>query len=199
MSGNQKKSTIIKIVTSVVALLLIAGVIGFVAMFTNGFTDDFKSFYLEHNGTKIVQTETDMLFPCGEEQKFDVRYTFSDITKDKPTGYTVKIVPNVDFDFTVDGDVYSFAVEDDLTSAFDIQKNEDSFSILLPRGFTLHSVLQKLYPDSTVEVPIEILDKDWMPYSLLVTSYNNKVTYRINFTARYGANGIYLDKEVLTF
>lgn len=199
MSLNQKKTTIYKIISVILILLAVAGATGFIAMFTNGFTEEFKSFYIETNGEKLLQTETNRVFACGEEQRFDVKYTFSDLTKDKPSGYTVKVIPNeeTDFDFTVDGEVYSYAAVTDLTAAFDIVKYDEYFTLTLSDGMSIQSVLGSLYPDKNVQVTTDVKDK--YPYTLLISSYNGKVTYRINFNNYRSAEGITLDKGVMVF
>ena len=79
------------------------------------------------------------------------RYTFGAVNKDI-SGYTLKIVPNVshdnDFDFTVDGEIYSFGAEEDLTKGFDITQNENDF--VVSGNYTMQSILQRLYPDKEV-------------------------------------------------
>lgn len=111
----------------------------------------------------------------------------------------MKVVPNeeTDFDFTVDGEVYSYAAVTDLTAAFNIVKYDEYFTLTLSDGMSIQSVLGSLYPDKNVQVTTDV--KDEYPYTLLISSYNGKVTYRINFNNYRSAEGITLDKEVIVF
>lgn len=199
MSGNKQKSAKAgKVLSYVVVILLLAAACGSLAYFTNGFTSDFKTFYVESNGKTYLSNTTDYVLSQEEDNIFDVKYTFGAINKDI-SGYTVKVVPNVssgnDFDFTVDGAVYSFGAEPDLTKCFEIVQNEDSFS--LNGDFTMQSVLEKLYPEQTVE--FDTADVNWEVdnFTLLVYSYNGEAVISIGFHNYEAVTGVELQEELI--
>ena len=110
-----------KIIVYVLIVLALVGVIGFIAKFTSGFTSEFKTFYVTIGDKDIMNVANDYTISKDESLKVDVKYTFNSSENDV-SGYSIKIIPNAiegkDFDFTVDGEVYSFQKETDLSDGF---------------------------------------------------------------------------------
>ena len=133
-----------------VGIVLVAIIIvGVVARFTNGFTDDFKTFYIRVDGKEIMSNSGGYEITQSKPMQVEVKYTFSFAT-DENKGYNVKIVPNAadknqDFSFTVNGENRQFQAETDLTDGFGIEKSESSFRVT-PKGENLTGVLQAIYP-----------------------------------------------------
>ena len=75
----------IRILTYVLLGLLVVGVIGFVAYFTNGFKSDFKTFYINVDGKDIMES--------------DGGYK---VSKDKPMDVKVKDCAYSPFGFSID-------------------------------------------------------------------------------------------------
>ena len=145
------KSKIGQVVSYIVILLVIVAVIGVFAHFTNGFTTDFKTFYVSVNGKDVMTSGDGYVVTPSEPLKVDVKYTFA-FNKNETKGYSVKIVPNKtddDFDFSVDGETHFFGDEKDLTNGFVIDKQEKSFTVI-PKGGTLQEILQAVYSDNEV-------------------------------------------------
>lgn len=184
-----------KIITSVVIVLLVALAIGLVFKFTNGFNEDFKTFYLEHNGKQILTSETETSFKRGEQYRYEVKYTF-DSGKSEPKGYSVKVMPNtkLDFTFTADGKQYVYANAKELTSAFNIKKEDSAFTISIPNELKLQTVLEKVYGKT-----VEVEEPRGYLYTLIVSSYNEKVTYYINFGTKVTIDGIEIDQSGIVF
>jgi len=114
-----KGKTVGKIIAYVLVLLVVVGVIGVIVRFTGGFTSDFKTFYVTVDGKDVLTTASGYKLTTTQPLTVDVKYTFGSAGGDA-SGYSVKIVPNVieneDFDFTLNGDVYSYQAETDLTA-----------------------------------------------------------------------------------
>ena len=201
MSKLKTTKAITKILSYVLVFLVITGVIGFIFTFTNGFNEDFKTFYIEYEGQTILSSDKKLVLDRGQEHKFDVKYTFN-FNEEEPKDYTVAIYANSDtsqsFDFTLDGDVYAYYAEGDITDAFDITIKDTYFTITIPENETIKDVLQKLYPNSVVEIPEENKNLVY-PFTMVVSSYNNKVTYSIDFAFYVGVTGIELSPEVIVF
>ena len=192
-----------KVVSGIIyALLILAllGGIGFVATFTNGFTDSFKSFYVEYNGQSIM-SDTQLMLPCGEELRFDTKYVFEDIGQ--KDDYKVKIVTNANsdtiFDYLVDGVPYAYLSDKDITHVFEVKLEDGYFTLTLPQGVTLQSILDKVYEGQEVEIEDSVDERNKCYYAMIVSSYDESVSYRIEFSFNVGVAGIELDKSEVIF
>ena len=187
-------------ITYVGALLVVIIIVGVVARFTNGFTDDFKTFYLKVGDKEIMSGSGGYEITRAKPMQAEVKYTFSFAT-DENKGYNVKIVPNAadknqDFSFTVDGESKSFQSLQDLTDGFEIEKSESSFRVT-PKGENLTGVLQAIYPGLDTARIEEKAYNDM--FALVVSSYNEKASVTIYFTLSSKVTGIRLDKEAIVF
>ena len=135
-----------KIITGVIIVLVAALAVGLIFKFTNGFNEDFKTFYLEQDGKQILVSETETAFRRGEEYRYETKYTFES-GKSEPKGYNVKVIPNgkIELSFTADGKQYSYADAKELTSAFSIKKEANAFTLTIPENQSLKGVLEKVY------------------------------------------------------
>lgn len=187
-----------KIIAYVLIVLAIVGVIGVIAKFTNGFTSDFKTFYVTIDGKDIMTTANGYVLDKEEPMKVDVNYTFSSPDAEV-SGYSVKVVPNSvkdkDFDFTMDGSIYSFQMEEDLTDGFIIEKSEDSFTII-PKG-DITDILRAVYPDAEIDDCKDSTYPDM--FSLVITSYNGESTVVVNFVVVVEPTSISFDREAIIF
>lgn len=175
--------TFAKIIGYGLVVLLLAAAIGFTYKFTNGFNEDLKTFYIEYNGKQILTTENKMTFKKEAVHRFDVKYTF-DKDDAEPKGYKVKIVTNMtkDFDYTVDGERYLFSKVGDLTAAFEPIMHDTFFELYLPESLSFSEILKKANNGNSVSVPSDAFTNNPYPFRLQVSSYNDKVTYNIDFT-----------------
>lgn len=187
-----------KIIAYVLIVLTLVGVIGVIAKFTNGFTSDFKTFYITIDDKDIMTTANGYVLDKEEPMKVDVKYTFSS-SDNEVSGYSVKVIPNnidgKDFDFTMDGSIYSFQMEEDLTDGFIIEKSEDSFTIL-PKG-DITDILRAVYPEAEIEDCKGNTYPDM--FSLVITSYNGESTVVVNFVVVVEPTKVSFDKEAIIF
>lgn len=191
------KTKIGQVVSYIVILLVIVAVIGVFAYFTNGFTSDFKTFYVSVNGKDVMTSSSGYVITPQEPLSVDVKYTFA-FNQTETKGYSVKIVPNKtdeDFDFSVDGETRYFGDEKDLSNGFVIDKQEKSFTVT-PKGSTPLEILQAIYPES--EVSCESKGYNDM-FTLIITSYNGESSVKLNFALERRVTGITFDKEVILF
>ena len=195
-----KAKTISKVVAYILVAIILVGTIGLVYRFTNGFNEDFKTFYIEHDGKQILTTDSKMTVKGGKTYNFNVKYTF-DNDNSEPKDYNVKVVPNVekDFDFTVDGERHLYSKEKDLTAGFGLKKSETSFELNLVEGFSLQTVLQSVYGNKAVVVPQSAIDSSVYPFKLVVSSYNESVVYNIKLGLSSKVSGVELDKDEIIF
>ena len=195
-----KGKTAAKIIGIILVLLLLAGLVAIIYKFTNGFNEDFKTFYVEYDGEQILTTESEMHLVSGNTHRFDVKYTF-DTENTEPKGYNVKIVPNAqrDFDFTVDGERYLYSKQGDMTAAFGLKKSDTYFELVLPEDFSLEYALQSCYPGKEVVVPEEADTGNLQPYMLVISSYNDSVVYHIALSVGAEVTGVELDPDHIIF
>ena len=191
------KSKIGQVVSYIVILLVIVAVIGVFSYFTNGFTSDFKTFYVSVNGKDVMTTANGYVITPQEPLSVDVKYTFA-FNQSETKGYSVKIVPNKtdeNFDFSVDGETHNFGNEKDLSNGFIIEKKEKSFTVI-PKGGTPQEILQAVYADN--KVVCENKGYNDM-FTLIITSYNGESSIKLNFELERRVTGIMFDREVIEF
>ena len=197
---HSKGQTAAKVIGVILVLLLLAGLVAVVYRFTNGFNEDFKTFYVEHNGNQILTTDTQMSLEAGEVYRFDVKYTF-DTENAQPKDYNVKVVPNVErnFDYTVDGERYLYSKTSDLTGAFGLSKEDTYFEITIPEDMSIQKALESCYPGQSVVVPDSAAADNPYPYALIVSSYNESVVYHIYLSIGVNVTGVSLDQTEIVF
>lgn len=193
------KSKIGQVVSYIVILLVIVAVIGVFAHFTNGFTSDFKTFYVSVDGKDVMISGNGYVIFENEPLSVDVKYTFGSFNKNETKDYSVKIIPNKiensDFTYTVDGESKSFQSETDLTAAFEIDKGEKSFTVK-PKGKSLTEVLTAFYGTEVTDCE----NKGYTDmFTIIVTSYNGEASVKLNFTIAGKVVGVILDREVIVF
>ena len=184
-----------KIIAYILLVLVLVSAIGFIAYFTGGFTSGFKTFYVEIDGDQILTSESGYKIPTGEAMTVEVKYTMSD----EKSGYSVKVVPNKlagkDFDFTLDGEVYSYHGEKDLTEGFEIEYGDTSFTIK-PKG-TITDILRAVYPGSAVEDCRDFAYDNM--FTLIVTSHDGESNVKVNFTVSEDTEGITITPDHIYF
>lgn len=199
MSKKRTNGMIVKVLSFILLLALIGGGIALIYRYTNGFNEDFKTFYLEYNGGKILQETSEMGFVSGSEATFDVKYTFD--FGDEAREYNVKVLPNEEevFEYTVGERYVQWRAKDetaDLSSLFGLKKDETSFTLTFPSDMTAETALKSLYAGQEVTVDADAL-KGKKIFRLEVSSYNEKITYVINFSV--GVITVTLDRESIIF
>ena len=189
-----------KVIGIILILLLVAGLVAVIYKFTNGFNEDFKTFYVEYEGKQILAQNSELALEPGKTYRFDVKYTF-DTQQSETKDYSVEIVPNAeqDFEYTVDGETYLYSKAGDLSAAFSLKKQKSYFEITLREDMTIQSVLEAIHPGQQVEVPGNASDGNPFPYALIVSSYNGNVSYRIAFNLGADVTGITLDPPSIVF
>ena len=197
-TAKQTGKTAVKIVAVILAVLVLAGVVGVIVRFTGGFTSDFKTFYVTVDGKDVMSSAGGFDATPEKPLKVDVKYAFNSLGGDI-SGYSVKVVPHAvegkDFDFTLDGQAYSFQAETNLTGGFDIEYGEESFTVT-PKG-GVDDVLKGVYPNNEIG---DCEGKGYADmYSLVITSYNGEETVTVHFSAYEEVCEITLDKEVIVF
>ena len=197
---QSKGQTAAKIIGVILVLALLAGLVAVIYRFTNGFNEDFKTFYVEYEGKQILAQDSELALEPGKTYRFDVKYTF-DTEQSETKDYSVEIVPNAeqDFEYLVDGETYLYSKAGDLSAAFSLKEQKSHFEITLREDMTLQSVLEAIHPGQQVEVPENASDGNPFPYALIVSSYNGSVNYHIAFNLGADVTGITLEPSQIIF
>ena len=188
-----------KIITYIAIVLAVITVIGVVAHFTNGFTSDFKTFYVTVDGKDVMTSAGGYRVTTSKPLEVDVKYTFGALNNKVDKGYSLKIIPNnipdKDFTYTVDGEMKYFQSETDLSEGFEIDKGEKSFKIK-PKGETISEVLSAVYGKSITDCKSKGYTN---MFTVIVTSYNGEASVKLDFSLAIRVAGITLDKEAILF
>ncbi len=175
MSVKKTGGKIGKVIAYVCLLLVIAAVIGLIVHFTNGFTSDFATFYVQVDNTMYSDVGVIELQNY-EPVRFETKYTFKQ-GNEKHRGYNMQIVPNItdetNFDFFVDGQIHSFAGESDLSKAFCIERDEVGFEIV-NKALSMEKILQTMYAGKNVAFNDTFGMENKIYFNLVVSSYNEK-------------------------
>ena len=188
-----------KIITYIAIVLAVITVIGVVAHFTNGFTSDFKTFYVTVDGKDVMTSAGGYRVTTSKPLEVDVKYTFGALNNKVDKDYSLKIIPknipDKDFTYTVDGEMKYFQSETDLSEGFEIDKGEKSFRIK-PKGETIAEVLSAVYGKEVTDCE----NKGYTDmFTIIVTSYNGEASVKLDFSLAIRVAGIALDKEAILF
>ena len=188
-----------KIITYIAIVLAVITLIGVVAHFTNGFTSDFKTFYVTVDGKDVMTSAGGYRVTTSKPLEVDVKYTFGALNNKVDKDYSLKIIPNnipdKDFTYTVDGEMKYFQSETDLSDGFEIDKGEKSFRIK-PKGETISEVLSAVYGKSITDCESKGYTN---MFTVIVTSYNGEASVKLDFSLAIRVAGITLDKEAILF
>lgn len=172
--------TWVKVITYVLIVLFLVFGIGLIYRYTNGFSEDFKTFYLEYNGEKILSTTSTANYTAGDQIRYDVKY-MSDLTGTGTQEYTVSIIPNPEADVivTVDGVSEEWSSLPDFTPCFEILKEDSYFMIDLPEDFSVTGLLSEIFETANMTVSGDLSGNLFL---LVVSSSSVSFSYRIAFS-----------------
>ena len=172
------KITYILIVVAVLALLLLVG--GFIAKFTNNFTSDFKTFYVEYDGKTITSDKSDINFVRAEPNRINVGYSLGFLNKEKGN-YEVEVLPDVtdetDFEYQVNGKNYKFSELTDFTEFYKIEKYDDYFTFTM--WDNIDSILAAMYHGDNVSGIPDLSNKSLL--KLVIYNEDKTVSISISF------------------
>ena len=198
--NRNKTNKISKIIAFLLIIILLIGMLGVLYKCTNGFTEDIKTFYVVDENEQNISSGSDLDFKQGKSYRFGIKYVL-DLNQANLKDFTVKIVANVKttFNYEVDGQTYGCKAGMDLTSAFDLEKEQATFTLKIDNDMTMNKALEKLHPGKTVSAKIPANALERYPYALIVTSYNGKGTIKINFRINLKVTGVEFEDWELIF
>ncbi|MBR2870414.1 MAG: hypothetical protein IKB98_03460 [Clostridia bacterium] len=145
-----------------------------------------KSNGLYFNDELLHSDNAKISLDCNSDNVFKV--VFSEV------GYDIKIMPNEDFSFTVDGEEKTFLSLSNLTDYFDVEYLAEGFSVKLSEDFSMQAFLESIYPDSETIIISNYSPEDFN-FVLTVTSKTNEESISVLFKIiNCNDLGIKLDK-----
>lgn len=202
MGGNKASGygTLTKVLTVIVAVLLIAGLLGGLAYLLSRPT----GLYLTR-GEERITDKTDLVLKAGEETAFTVNmadgwgpYSAKDCI--------VKVLPNADeahdFGFTAAGETKTYSAEPDLTAAFcegydgkGIPVTEEGVFVPETECRTMTEVLEKVYGEGNVSFEDTFWLNDYPYFSLNIVSPDGKEELRLPFRIDTGVVSVTLEPD----
>ena len=181
---------VIRICAIVVVVLLLVAVIAFISI--NVVRESQKAnFYLVHEGTQITNNSTELILERGTPERFDISY-FEGLEEEKQEYYiTVESIPGGNnFYFQIQGQDSSFyATKSDVTEFFEIEMQEEYFTITLDEKFKVTDVIEWVYEDKQVYFPDEV-DCSKSFYQIVVHLKDGTSVYTLPFRCEYEAEGV---------
>lgn len=167
--------------SSLVIIMLVVIVVGFIFFRTDGLTTGYKEFYVKCGNDEIMADRSNFDIVLHKEYRFDI-INEKDTILNSESSYSVKVVPNISsattFNFKVDGVEHSYGDILSLTSGFVINAYDDYFTFCA--DYDLCSILQDFYhTDNVTDCPTS-LDTD-LPYFRLVISNRDNIVINVNF------------------
>lgn len=195
MSNNTNK--VIRICAIVVVVLILVAVIAFISI--NVVRESQKAnFYLVHNGTQITESSSELLLERGIPEKFEIAY-FEGMEEKKQEYYvTVDCIPDGNnFYFKIQGQDSSFyATRSDVTEFFEIETQEEYFTITLDEKFKATDVIEWVYSDKKVYFPEEV-DCSKSFFKIVVHLKDGTTVYSLPFRCEYEAEGININENTV--
>lgn len=180
-----KKSSFSSIFISLLVIVLLAGVIAFIMYFTNNFSTEMSTFYVQYGAKEYRRDSGKLLFKTGVNYTFSCKYPLGFPSSEKGEHYKVGIEVNEagkTIQYTVNTrPTLLYPKSPDISSSFEIVKNADSFTFCIPEGTTIESILTKAYEGKEVT---DIQEVDFTAddyFSLVVKSYDESTVIRLGF------------------
>lgn len=118
------------------------------------------------------------------ETTFASGFTYSYKTN-KP--FALEMIPNTsleeyDFNFTVNDANRRFFSELKLLNAFDVELEENGFNISVPSGTSIKTVFERIYPDSAINMPENVIHSSLPLFTLIISEQDGNGRIKLNFS-----------------
>lgn len=182
--SKRKQNNISTTISSIVILLLVTMVIGFLFVYTDNFTTSLKSFYVTCGNDDFYSDRDNFTIVVGEDYKFDITTNINLTGMDSK--YHVSVVPNninkTTFSYSVDDNNYNYTDIESLMKGFSISTYEDYF--ILVATLDLPDIIKLYYPNQNIANVPTTLDTGIPYFRLVVESADNTETININFNLK---------------
>lgn len=187
------KVNFFRIAITLIVALALAGVIAFIVYYTNNFSTDLTTFYVQYGAQELRRDIDGMQFEKGTYYTFRCDYPLGFPSSEKGERFKVSVEANEagqEIGYKVDSRPTKFYPKSpDVGASFEIAKSENTFTFRIPEETTLESILTRAYEGKEVtEIPeVDFAAKDY--FSLVVKSYDESVIIKIGFGFKVEENG----------
>jgi hypothetical protein len=182
--SKRKSNNFSTILSSFIILLLVAGVIGFLFVFTDNFTTPLKNFYVTCGNDDFIADRENFGIVVGKEYKFEITTNINVSGTDAK--YIVSLVPNetstTTFSYTANGTQKNFGDLESLIKGFSVVAYDDYF--ILVANMDLKGILEIYHPTQTLENVPTALNSDLPYFRLVIQSADLSETININFNIK---------------
>lgn len=179
------KSNFASILSSLVIFMLVALVVGFLFVRTDGLTTGYKEFYVQCGNDKIISDRDNFSIVIGREYKFDVVNEKDGITQQN-SNYLVRVVPNITstttFSFTADGVLKNYSDIDDLAKCFSVNARDNYFEFTAFNDLT--AIMKILYKTDNISDCPTAIDSGFPYFRLVITNIDSGDIININFNIK---------------
>ena len=169
--------------SSIMIMLLVVLVIGFLTFRTDNFTTGLKNFYVKNGNTEFVGEFSNFNIVKDKEYRFDVHTT---IDIENKASYYVSVVPNnietTEFAYIVDGTEYRYSEIENLTKGFSIVAYDTYF--VFKTSLDLPQIMDLYYPSKLVTDVPSVIDTNIPYFTLKICSADLSETININFNIK---------------
>lgn len=193
MVKKKKGGSFASIFTYTIVVLLLVGVVGLLSVFTDSFTTNLRTFYVEYNGKALVKNNDSLTLECNKDLKFNLHFL------DENQDYNVEIIPCGSFGYTFDGNDsarYENIIETIPTDLYSVSKTDDGFVLRLEE-FSIMTVLKKYHgADSNIVLP-EGFNLFGSYYALVISFAGQEESYKIVFDLKSPVESIELGGDIV--
>ena len=156
-------------------LIVLAGVLGLLSFFTNGFTEPVSNVSVEYNGKILSKNKSSLELTLNNDIEFKINYL------NEPKDYNVEVVPCGSFSYVVNGSNarYEKIITEISDDYYCVSKTEDSFVLRL-NEFNIKTILKDYHLDSEI-VFDDNFDIFGSYYALLISFEGENESYKIPF------------------
>ena len=184
MSKRKSTNDFSTILSSLIILLLVVGVVGFLFIYTENFTTPLKDFYVTCGNDDFISDRENFDIVVGKEYKFEITTNINVSGTEKK--YIVSVVPNetstTTFSYDVDGTQYNYVDIQSLAKGFSIVAYDDYFTLTARND--LPEILKFYHGTDTIENVPGAIDTDLPYFRLVVQSADLTETININFNLK---------------
>ena len=196
MTKKTKKKT--RGIVALVALAILSVlVLSYFAVFTNGFTTDFKDLFVKVDNDFIINNGFGYIVSSDKSLDIKTLSAFGFLEKSVVDDCSVSIKANesIKFDYYVDGNLVSFNNNVDWSKAFDVKKNKVGFSIK-SKADTLEELFYIIHGTEAVR----FLDTDYRINNMFVlTITKDETELNLYFCVSDAEIQIEFDSEEIIF
>ena len=193
MAKKKRHGSFASIFTYTIVILLLVGVVGLLSVFTDGFTTNLRTFYVEYNGKVLVKNNDSLTLECNKDLKFNMHFL------DENQDYNVEIIPCGSFSYSVNGNGfarYEKNIETIPTDLYSVSKTDDGFVLRLEE-FHMMTILKDYHGDDADIVLGEGFNLFGSYYALVISFSGQEESYKIVFDLKSPVESIELGGDIV--